>query len=112
MSMRRPGWCRQTWEGAWPGVSTTVQGPRSVSIVTPSTSSRSGSTRRAMPLPRSRALADHARSGSTGTPLMRATSKRRASSSSWSSSAARMCALSGCIHSSQPLASTTLAASP
>jgi hypothetical protein len=83
-----------------------------VSTTTPSTSSRSGSTRRAIPLPRERALSDHSRSGSTGTPLCSATSKRRARTSSGLSMAARMWAWSGCIHSSQPLASMTLAACP
>ncbi len=43
MSSRRSAWNRQTWDGVCPGVSCTVQIPRSVSISTPGTRSRSGS---------------------------------------------------------------------
>ena len=41
-SSRRSGWCRTTCDGAWPGVSYTCQGPRSVSTSTPGSRSRSG----------------------------------------------------------------------
>ena len=51
ISSRRAGWCRHTCEGAWPGVKITSHGPRSVSTVTPGTSSRSGSIEPVMPVP-------------------------------------------------------------
>ncbi len=44
----------QAHEGAWPGVSITVQRPRSVSTSTPATRSRAGSTKREKPEPDSR----------------------------------------------------------
>ena len=57
ISSRRSGWCRQTCEGAWPGVSTTCQSPRSVATVTPGTRSRSDVSSPEMPVARRRAAA-------------------------------------------------------
>ena len=51
ISSRRSGSCRQTCDGAWPGVSTTVHAPTSVSIASPSRRSRSERRPPAWPVP-------------------------------------------------------------
>ena len=112
ISSRRSGWCRQTCEGAWPGVSITCQSPRSVETTTPGTSSRSTTSSPEIPLPIERRRSAQRRSGSSGTPDWRATSSRRAVVSSGVSSLACRCPQAGCIQTSDPVRSRSFGACP